>query len=346
VLDTLKLSLGDYEIGDGALLDVQPSTFSAATGEAKADFPLWRASGRAVIGSKAFYNADDFNVSVQPRSAAEPMSIGCYVQFSVPKVATGSNYQAADYNATKTALKSIQRELSSIGIKTNLKTATLSRLDACKTVSTAHDYRAYHAVLCGLRGARVGKRDYGTTYLWHNTLQEVCVYDKIEEMKRKKHPVTGLPKNSIRFEHRMLKARKIRDVTGLATVNDLLSGYEQVRAGYVASMKKQLFNNSPDDIRVLTSEGIAGELRLHKASGVRNWCHEYLITQALARVAGDYDALIAAVEEVSDNRMMALRLRKQLDKAHINALEARDSVVSGHTLGELYRELEREVIGE
>jgi hypothetical protein len=346
MLDTLKLSLMDYEIGPDAVLDVQPSVYCAATGQGPGGFPLWSRSGRPVVGTKAFYNADEFNVTVQPLSASEPLSIGCYVQFSVPKVANGSNYQPADFNATKTALKSIERELAGIGIRTNIKTATLSRLDSCRTVSTAHDYRAYQPVLCGLRGARVAKRDYGTTYLWHNTLQEVCVYDKIEEMKRKKHSVEGLPPNSVRFEHRMLKARKIRDVTGLATVSDMLSGYEQIKAGYVDAMRKQLFKRSPAEVSVLTEGEMVTQLERLKASGKRYYLREYLMAAAVGRMENDFDALVSAVEKVCDSRMTALRLRNQLDQARMDALALRASAGCSQTLGELYRELERKVVGE
>jgi hypothetical protein len=346
MLDTLKLSLMDYEITPDAVLDVQPSVYCAATGQGPGGFPLWMRSGRPVVGTRAFYNADEFNVTVQPLSASEPVSIGCYVQFSVPKVANGSNYQPADFNATKTALKRIERELAGIGIKTNLKTATLSRLDSCRTVSTAHEYRAYQPILCGLRGARVAKRDYGTTYLWHNTLQEVCVYDKIEEMKRKKHSVSGLPANSIRFEHRMLKARKIRDVTGLATVSDMLSGYEQIKAGYVDAMRKQLFKRSVSEVSVVTEGQIIAQLEDFKSTGKRYYVREFLIAMAVGQMENDFDALVSAVEKVCGNRMTALRLRNQLDQARMDALALRASAGCSQTLGELYRELERKVVGE
>jgi hypothetical protein len=192
----------------------------------------------------------------------------------------------------------------------------------------------------------VAKRDYGTTYLWHNTLQEVCVYDKIEEMKRKKHSVAGLPANSIRFEHRMLKARKIRDVTGLGTVSDLLSGYEQVKAGYVDAMRKQLFKRSPAEVSVLSEGEMVTQLERLQANGKRYYLREYLMAVAVGRMESDFDALVSAVEKVCGNRMTALRLRNQLDQARMDALALRTSAGCSQTLGELYRELERKVVGE
>jgi hypothetical protein len=344
VLDTLKLSLTEFDIDLRAALDVQPASFNAATGEARGDCPLWRAEGQTVIGSKAFYNGDDFNVTVQPRTASEPTSIGCYVQFSVPKVADGSNYEPADLNATKTALQTIERELKEIGVHTNINTATLSRLDSCKTIQFAEGFSAYEPVLRALRGARVSRRDYGTTFLWHNTLQEICVYDKIEEMKRHKRKITGLNPNSIRFEHRLLKARKVRDAIGLSSVNDLLSGFEQVGCGYRAAMEKQLFRLAPSELTRLSAAEIVTHFEHLKARGSRYFLRDYLVAVGMNQMVDDVAALESALATVSDSRMTLYRLRKQLDAARIVAMSLRESSQSKRTLGELYREMEREVL--
>jgi hypothetical protein len=346
MLDTLKLSLTDFEIMGDACLDVQAGTFNAATGELSSHYPLWCAGGRTVTGSKAFYNADEFNVTVKPVRDDEPMAISCQVQFSVPKVATGSNYEPADFEATKSALKAINSELKGIGIKTNLKTATLSRLDSCKTVNTIEGYQAYEPVLRAMRGKRVRKRDYSNSFLWHNTVQEICVYDKIEEMRVKNRNVAGLPVNSVRFEHRLLKARKIRDSIGLSSVSDLLSGFEQVREGYAKAMRQQLFYHSPEEVQALTVQGVAEQLEHFKATGSRYYVRDYLVAQGVARMAESMDTLLLAVESVSDSRMTLYRARKQVDTAQFDALAMLCSSHSSRTLKDLYNELECAVVGE
>ncbi len=349
MLDTLKLSLGDFDIAGDANLDVQPPSFNTATGEMRGRYRLFRRGVGFVEGAKAFHNSDDFNVSVQPFSPSDPLSIGCHVQFSVPKLANGSNYEPADFAATEQALVTIERELRSIGIKTNIETATISRLDSCKNVPTSEAFPAYAPVLARLQGTRVAKRDYGTTFLWHNTLQEVCAYDKREEMKRRKRNVTLLPKNSVRFEHRLLKARKVRDVLGFGTAGDLLIGFDEVKRGYVTAMEKQLFRYSPAEIQVTTSADFESQLRsfIRHSSGSKSeavCADAYVRALGFRQLSADKEAFLRAVENLSENRMTPHRMRKKLMEAEIDALALEQIAPSKHTLGELYRELEREVL--
>ncbi len=349
MLDTLKLSLADYEIAADADLEVLPSVFNAKTGELRGRFPLFRRGVGFVEGSKAFHNADDFNVTVQPLSPSDPRSIGCYVQFSVPKLATGSNYEPADFKVTETALTNIERELKSIGIKTNIETATISRLDSCKNVLISEPFAAYAPVLGRLQGTRMNKRDYGTTFLWENTVQEVCAYDKREEMTRRKKNVSRVPRNVARFEHRLLKARKVRDALGLSTAADLLIGFDEVKKGYVTAMEKQLFRDSPAEIISATAADYESQLRhlLRDSSSAKNrpaFVESYVIALGFRQLSADRDAFLQAVENVSESRMTLHRTRKKLRQAEIDALGLEQIAPSKRTLGELYRELEREVL--
>ncbi len=345
MLDTLKLSLGDFEIAPNADLTVQAPTFNLSTNEFGARYPLWRSGSNHVVGSKAFHNSDNFNVTVQPYNPKEPQSIGCFVQFSVPKVANGSNYEPADLEATGTALVTMQSELRSIGIRTNILRATVSRLDSCKTICTQEPYEAYAPILSRLQGQRVSKRDYGTTFLWHNTLQEVCVYDKIAEMLVRKKNVSKLPKNSVRVEHRMLKARKVRDVLGFNSVADLLVGFEQVEASYKSAMKTQLFRYSPAELEIVTVKDFESYLKVFKEAGNAAYVDAFVRAVGFRQLSADKEAFLRAVENVSDSRMTLSRTKKKLVQSEIDALALQRETTSKHTLGELYRELEREVLG-
>jgi hypothetical protein len=351
MLDTLKLSLTDYEIGPDAVLDVQPSVYCAATGQGPGGFPLWSRFGRPVVGTRAFHNAENYNVTVAPFRPSDPQSIGCQVQFSVPKLANGSNYEPADFVATEAALVTIERELASIGIKTNIKTARMSRLDACRSVRTSEPYQAYAPVLARLQGTRVAKRDYGTTFLWHNTVQEVCVYDKREEMKRRKKNLARVPRNVVRFEHRLLKARKVREVLGFGTAGDLLQGFEQVAVGYKAAMQEQLFRDSPKEIAISTAADFEAQLTvligdLRNRQNRPNFVDCYVRAIGFRQLVADKEAFLRAVENVSESRMTLWRTQKKLREMEIDALALEQIAPSKHTLGELYRELEREVLSD
>jgi hypothetical protein len=345
VIDTLKLSLSDYSIAAGANIEVQPSSFNALTGEMSANYPLWHDGVGYVEGTRAFHNAENFNVTLKPVSPLEPQSIGCYVQFSVPKVADGSNYHPTDAAGTARAVGTIQRGLKEMGIKTNVKTALLSRVDAFKTVEAQEPYFAYHPVLAMLRGQRMAKRDYGTTFLWSNTQQEICVYDKLEEMRKRKVNVSGLAVNSIRFEHRMLKAKKVRDVLGMKSVSDLLDGYDHVRDTYHRVMEKQLFKGSVAQAQVMTVQSIEHQLESFRMRGDRYWFQSYLNAVAMDTLSPDVEALLQALANVSGDTKMVSKIRRQIDQLRLDASALRAVAPSRRTLGELYMELKSGVLG-
>ncbi len=344
MLDTLKLCLDGYGITDDIDLEVMPSVYNSKTGEFRGHYPLFQRGDEWIRGSKAFYNFEEMRVTLKPFNASEPQSIGCWAEFSVPKVANGSNYEPANFGTTKTALAMVESQLKSIGIKTNIQRATISRLDACKSVLTSEPYQAYAPVLARLQGQRMAVRGYGTTFLWHNTVQEICVYDKREEMKHRKKNISRVPKNVVRFEHRMKTGRKVRDVLGVRTVAELLEGFEQVPVAYRSAMEKQLFRYSPAELEIRTVQDFETDLLILKSAGIRNYVTELVLVHGLKNLTADKEAFLTAVENVSDSRMTLHRTKKMLREADMNALSLQRESTSKHTLGELYRELEREVV--
>ncbi len=349
MIDTLKLSLTDYSVSLGADLDIQPSARNNATGEIQGVYPLWRNEGGTVEGVKAFHNGEDFNVTLKPMSNAEPGSIGCMVQFSVPKVAYDSNYHPTDHKGTEAALRIIEGHLKRVGIRTNIETASLSRVDLFKTVEAEEPYACYHPVLAMLRGKRMAKRDYGTTFLWGNTVQEICAYDKLVEMKQRKVSTAGLPRNSIRFEHRMLKGRKVREsLDGIRSVKDLLAGYDQVHATYREAMSKQLFSRSVGEIASTTATGLHAEmLRARDANGEpprRYWFESWLKARGVSTVIDDLHVVREAVAMMTDNRATQLKINRKLDQAQMDAAAMKIVGPSKRPLGDLYTELKCKVL--
>jgi hypothetical protein len=344
MIDTLKLSLLDYSIGSNPDITIQPSAVNAATSEFRSEYPLWYDGSRYMLGARAYHNADNFNLSIQPLSPSEPDKVRCFVQFSVPKVATGSNYHPTDHKGTVAALKSIQKQLGDIGVKTNLKTASLSRVDTFKTVSAKEPYHSYHPVLAMLQGQRMAKRDYGTTFLWGNTQQEICVYDKLVEMQHRKCNVVGLPENSIRFEHRMLKAKKVRDTLEMRTVADLVSAPDHVRDTYHKIMEKQLFKLSVEEIEVFTSSQVENLLRATCDSGHRDYFLKSIAALAIAAGTVDVEMVCRASDRMAPNRMAALRHRRLMRRAQMDAAALQQVGTSRRTLSDLYSELQRGVL--
>ena len=344
MIDTLKLSLSDYSVTEKPDITIQPSAVNAATSEFRSEYPLWHDGSRYVLGARAYHNADNFNLSIQPLSPSEPDKVGCFVQFSVPKVATGSNYHPTDHKGTVEALKSIQQQLRAIGVKTNLKTANLSRVDTFKTVSAREPYHSYHPVLAMLQGQRMAKRDYGTTFLWGNTQQEICVYDKLVEMQHRKCNIAGLPDNSIRFEHRMLKAKKVRDTLEMRTVSDLLSAPDHVRDTYHKIMEKQLFKLSVEEIEIFTPSQVENLMQATRDSGHRDYVLRSVAALAIAAGVVDAEMICKASDNVASNRMTALRNRRIMKRVQMDAAALQQAGTSKRTLSDLYSELQRGVL--
>jgi hypothetical protein len=346
MIDTLKVSLSDYSIASEHEIIVQPSGYNPSTGEVQATYPLWHDGRGYVEGSRAFHNSDLCNLTIKPVSPLEPDKVGCFVQFSVPKVATGSNYYPADEQATAGAFKTVEKYLKSVGVKTNINNASLSRVDTFKTVQASEPYQSYHSVLSMLQGQRMAKRDYGTTFLWSNTQQEICVYDKLAEMQQRKCDVSRLPDNSIRFEHRLLKGKKVRDSLSMSTVKEIVSNPREVSNAYRQAMEKQLFKHSIKDVEMLTVSEIEEQLgRIMRDSiswGFRRW----MCAVGLVHGIDDIEAVRKAITAVAPNRTSASRMKRQLDQAVMDAAALKLAGRNKRSMAELYSELQQGVLTE
>ncbi len=344
MIDTLKVSLSDFEIAAEHDIIVQPAAYNPSTGEQQASYPLWHTGSRYIEGSRAFHNSEDFNLTIKANRPTEPDKVGCYVQFSVPKVATGSNYYPTDHKGTIEAFRTVQKQLKSIGVKTNLKTANLSRVDAFKTVEASEPYQSYHGVLRMLQGQRMAKRDYGTTFLWSNQSQEICVYDKLAEMQQRKCDISGLPENSIRFEQRWLKAAKVRDALEMRSVADLLSGYDHVRDTYHRVMEKQLFKHTMADVTLFSVNQVQEEFTRLELASNRTGLRRYLMAVALLRGFPDIEAVRQALPHIMPDRMMQSRSKRDLEQAMCDAAVLKVEGTSKRTMGQLYSELQSGVL--
>jgi hypothetical protein len=196
-----------------------------------------------------------------------------------------------------------------------------------------------------LRGTRMAKRDYGTTFLWGNQSQEICAYDKRVEMEQRKVALDGVAEHPLRFEWRMLKGRKVREsLGGISSVADLLAGYDHVRQSYVATMEKQLFHRSMSDVTTVTATEIIAQMRSVNQANRRYWFDDWLKARGLAAVIANIDAVHEAIKVVSDNRATQLKIMRRLRAAETDALTMKIIGPSERTLAELYSELKTKVL--
>jgi hypothetical protein len=344
MLDTLKLSLTEYSVSSDAQFQVQPGLVDNASGELLGNNRLWSAGGHTVTGSRAWHNGEHFNITIKPNPHAPGGLPLCLVQFSVPKVATGSNFRAVDADGTSRALRAAQKYLREIGVKTKLATAAVSRLDAFRNLECVEPFAAYHPVLATLQGPRMRRRDYGRTLLWENTLQELCAYDKREEMVRNKHSVEGLPPNPLRFEARALKMQKVRAWLGIERAGQLPDALPHIEQQYREVMRKQLFKGEVSQASKLTQGQINEQLAAAKEHCGQRWFEAWWHAVAVNALGDDLEAVKAAIHEQASTRQAALKMSKKLEDAKLDAMATSILGSSRRPLGELYTELREKVL--
>jgi hypothetical protein len=192
------------------------------------------------------------------------------------------------------------------------------------------------------------QRGYENGFLWENQQQQVCVYDKLRKMQHDKLPIAGLPSNSIRFEHRMLKSKKVRDALNFRSVADLLESYDSIASSYEQTMKKQLFRYEPAEVETILVSEMEAEMRFFKAKHGRKSLSLYLTCYGLHSLLQltNMETILCAVERVYDSRMQKSRMKAQLTKMRFETQAMRVLGPSKRTTGQLYAELREKVLGQ
>lgn len=343
MIDTLKLMLNEYEISDDSEIRVQPASYELGTGS-KLEYPLFQTpSHGAHYGSKAYLNADNWNLTLKPLAGGR--ATGAFLQLSVPKNYYGSNFYSVGEEGTKAVLKKVERELKEKGVDTPLNEASLSRVDTFKNIEPEEPFSCYYSLFSLLKARKAIQRGYGTTFLLSNTQQEFCVYDKLAEMRERQLETGNLPP-TMRFEHRLLNKQKVQSVYGLSRVEDIFrGGYQVIREKQVESWKNSLFNFTAEEVVLLGSRQLEQEMRVFKEKFPSNWFSKFLKAYGayyLASYAGK-EVVIEALQAFEADRMKLWRAVQVFEEAEKELLVLKQEEGSSKTLGVLYEELRRKV---
>lgn len=350
MIDTLSLTLTDYEVLPGFDFQLQPPQINTKTGEPGAVYPLFRCNGDTVTGSKAFHNAERFHVDIEPFSPTET-AIACRVHLSVPKFATGSNYELLARDGVEEVLSSsgLEKELRAIGIGCNIEAATVSRLDLTRNVIASEKPATYAPLLSLLSMSRTAHTDFGGTgHLWKNGQQQLAIYDKLAEMKHKKMETKGLPGNTLRFEHRLLKSRKVKAALKMKTVGDLKAGYDMLAPAYEAALKNGIFRYDMPPRETFSFDAIKADMTAFQSEDgywFKRW-KDAAFMQLLIEAGGfeGVETVIAAAMEVSTNRMTKSRIKREMEALRVQASAMKTVPKSKKTYRDLYNELQDKVL--
>ena len=350
MIDTVRLRLRAFEVEEGAALTVEPTPYEVRSGElVSEEAVLWTAGSSTVSGKKAYCNGERWNFTLLPPTSSGDLlaaEASAFVSFSLPKVLRGTNTLPVDRDGAAEALRLVEGGLAAAGVRTDLRQAFLSRVDLFRNVSAAEPFRCYAPLFEVLDARRKQRRDYGSTFLWHNTLREVCVYDKRAELESAGFGTEGLPKNFLRFEYRCLKPRTVLQVLdcGGNTAGDLVKGFGGARTSYRRAMAEELFRATPAEVEAFSGSQLEQDMRVFKARYGRVWLARFLEAfgaRELSKTA-DVETLRELVERLSGDRNKAWRFARKLRQYALDfeSVGERPTV----TLRSLYEELRGKVL--
>jgi len=338
MLDTVKLRLLDYEVERQNNLSI--STVFNTSGEEKNACKLFDMNdGTEIGGAKAYFNTSNLQFDV--------MSRGAFVKFSVPKTYyQGNNYKSVNQEQTKEVIQHIETELKENGIKTNLFNADLSRIDMFKQIIPDEQFYNYAPIFRAIKGSQKELRDYGTTFLWKNGVEQIAVYDKIKEMLHQKKDISGLP-DTIRFENRLLNKRKIEQALEFTKASELVSYYNELEPSYNASMTKNLFKMDTTQFNIQIQKELERRFEYYFENGGRNWVSKFIYslgTDAVETFGVENFISLARAKWTNKEKQKSYRLRKKINEQIIENTLSKSSFSKRTLLSDLYNELKLKLV--
>jgi hypothetical protein len=343
MLDTIKFFTDDFRVQSDAEMQIQPSVIDFRTGEQNNKKLFISDGGKWVKGEKAYLNDERFNITIKPMSNSDAVYL--WVQLSAPKFLTGDNfYPLGDVDARGLPV-ALEKELRTRGIGLSAAGLKLSRLDTFKNVYADEPFNDYVSIFKMLNAKRQLRRDYGSTFLWENTQREICVYDKLTEIQNRGFSVEGLPKNTIRFEYRLLNSKVIKNALGLKTAGALFENLDAVREVYRDALKYHLFGLDVSEFEKLVGSQWYALVRYYFTNEGRFW------RSRLRQNVGDYyisgsigvKKFREIVEDVAGYRQAGYVAEKEVNEGALQ-VELLTGQRKNKTTVELYQELQNKVL--
>ena len=270
MIDTLKLGFrSEYcKVEKSSDIDTDPPS-QKLTGEKREGMALFRTAKGWQSGKKAHINTDKFNLTFHP-ILYEPYG---FVQFSIPKVLYGQNFGKVTQQGLNSAIECVESELYDHGVCISLfKDSYISRIDLFKDAETERPFVEYAPLFDLLELPRMSRRAYGgSTFLFENGVEELCIYDKYKELKAKARKagetIPEFTGNRIRCESRFKDKRKSEAVLKVTNPKELLRDFDYLKDLYNSKIEKYIFDK---DIAALPLP-----LEIEPNNSIRNTKQDY-----------------------------------------------------------------------
>lgn len=333
--DKLICSLNDFKIGQNAHIQLKQGDIDTATGEIRGNNLLFVRNKSEYRGKSAYLNDEQFNVDILP-DKRELIMLGSgnninsvmNVTFSPAKIiGKGNNLNEVSQSEMGQVLNHVQKQLKSNDIHCNIFEATPIRIDLFKNVFTDEPIPTYAPIFNVLNGRRVkNKTTYDATgFLMQNTVMQYAMYDKIEEMNKRKVDTSTYKGNIARFEQRFMDKRKIAKATGLGSVRDILKRYRELPELFENGWKSEVFKYEGKDILIKYAKQIEDELRYfmfdENGNIRRNWQQRHLQMKGLQYIAETEGRDVYRIalnnvlsEQYEKQNTINVKIRRAMDK--------------------------------
>jgi len=218
-VDTINLKIADFDVDEGAELERRRST-NTGTGETDDRF-LYRLgpNGAPVKGLRAFANLEDLSVTIR---GVEDLSI----QATFPKLIREDNivpvHTADEFEA---AMEEMYDRLEQFGIRANVASGRITRLDICRNIQTKMRLPEYAPALRRCSFPRTERQEYEDGgFRWSNGSRELLFYAKGQKQ--------GGDPHLQRLEYRLKRLRTVRSQVGVETAAGLKGKLDEARKAY------------------------------------------------------------------------------------------------------------------
>ncbi len=216
------------------------ASYNAATGDSRASRQLYVCDGKSVLGHRATFLTDDFQLVISPDRAGT--SSLCSVQFSAAAFST-NNLEPLQLEQCFEKAHQVEAVLSENGLELDLSRAKLTRLDIAQNVRLSQPVACYGPALAavGCR-KRVRKMDFGGTgFIVGNKNWEIGFYDKGAQMLETGHLPSDCPDKTIRPEVRFLKSRVIQQAISCNSLPELKRAWPELKPAYKRFLERDVF---------------------------------------------------------------------------------------------------------
>lgn len=343
-LDKLRVCVTEdqYSVSDTSAFSISQADVDFSTGEvSREDFHLFDTDTRVATGQRATLNLtsdegwDEVQVTVY-----EPDRM--IVTLTPGKILHATNsYVTATAQEASQAVARAERLLMQQGIKADLHSANLSRVDIARTVHLPRKVREYSSVCRRLLDfPRTQFQPYMHGAQWRNNSREISFYDRKMKQEQESSHIG-------RMEYKLRTKDACQAQLKAETVTHLLMDYGQIHAAYNEALER-LFeadlsdegNQPQTEEAMMTVDNwlkVREQVDPQKRGAVSRMMHAALI----ARLTDQEVENLIEAEREAKGRQAAYRLRKKVKQFHDAA-----SYVEEESTAKLYNELKAAYIVE